>query len=359
MTDPALPETYLAVVLDEAGSAPRLTVRAMPEPAADEALVRVRACGLCGSDLFLQDGGFGEGVFPVVPGHEAAGEVVRVGADVTDVEPGDDVALHYIDNDPIGAWVRAGLPHLGPRVRRMGVDVDGALAQFVLRPARTLVRPRAPILPMELAVLTDAVATPYHALTAVARLQRGESVVVLGCGGIGSNAVQLAAYLGGHVVAVGRSQASRELAADLGAQAVVESGQQAPARVRDLTEGGADVVLVCTDAPEAVAVAVTMCRPRGRLVLVAATRDPLPVSSVDLIWPELTISGSRGFTADDIRAVQNLYLDGVLRVDHLTRDVRSLYEVPAALEDLRAGGATRIVIAPWLDDPSGDGSSAG
>lgn len=342
-----MPVESLAVVLDGRGCAPRLITKSVPDPGVGEALVQVEACGLCGSDLFLQDGGFGESVFPVVPGHEAAGRVIAVGPQVTEVEPGDVVALWYLDNDPASPWVRAGLPHLGPAVQRMGVDVDGAMAQFVLRPARTLVRPRASLTAIELAVLTDAVATPYHALTAIAGVEPGERVVVLGCGGIGSNAVQLAAHLRAQVFGVGRSRRSRELAATLGAGTVLESGAQAPARVRDVTDGGADVVLVCTDSAGAVASAAAMCRPRGRVVLVAATRDELGISSVDLIWPELSITGSRGFTRDDVRAVQDLYLDGAIVVDHLTNDVRGLEDVGAAMEALRDGGATRIVIDPW------------
>lgn len=307
----------------------------------------VQACGLCGSDLFLQDGGFGRDLFPVVPGHEAAGTIVELGAGPDDdLSVGDQVALWYLDQDPAGPWPQAGLPHLGPDVTRMGVDLDGALARFVVRPRRTLVGPRAPIAPTHLAVLTDAVATPFHALTAVAGVTSSDTVVVFGLGGIGATAVEVARVLGARVVAVGRSARSRELATKLGAVAVVENSPTAVEEVRQLTDGGADVALVCTDAPGVVAQAAAACRPRGRVVLVAATRAALDLSPVDLIWPELTLSGSRGFTAEDIRAVQDLYLDGSLHIDHLVQDVRTLAETTTAFEDLRRGGLSRIVIDP-------------
>ena len=93
--------------------------------------MRIQACGVCGSDLFLQNGGFGADKLPVVPGHEAAGVVDSVGPDVTAVTAGDQVALYYIENA-----AGAQRPNLGPAVRRMGVDVDGAFAEYVVRPER-------------------------------------------------------------------------------------------------------------------------------------------------------------------------------------------------------------------------------
>lgn len=169
----ASPARYRAVVLHEAGAAPQVELLAGVAPGAGEALIRVRACGLCGSDLLLQDGGF-RVPFPVVPGHEASGVVVALGPGEHDVRVGDLVALHYIHKDAAVTDTVPAHAHLGPAVRRMGVDVAGALAEYVVRPSSTLVRPSSPIDAVELAVLTDAVATPYHALAAVAGLVAGE-----------------------------------------------------------------------------------------------------------------------------------------------------------------------------------------
>ncbi len=340
-----------AAVLHEVGGEPLLEERNLAAPGAGEVLVQVDICGLCGSDLFLQDGGFGRDKFPVVPGHEAAGIVHTLGPGVDTLQSGEAVALYYIDNDPRGRWALSGRPNLGPGVVRMGVDCDGALADFVIRPAHTLIRPPAPIPPAELAVLTDALSTPYHALTTVARLRAAEHVLVLGLGGIGSNAVQLAAILGAEVTAIGRSTRSRDLATRLGARTVLESGPAVAQRFRAETgpTGGADLVLICSDAPGLVALAIQLCSPGGRVVLIAATHDTLDVSAVDLIWREIAILGSRGFTPDDIRAVQQLYLDGRLSLDHLTSDIRQLSAVAAAFKAMRSGGSTRILIAPGVE----------
>jgi D-arabinose 1-dehydrogenase-like Zn-dependent alcohol dehydrogenase len=302
---------------------------------------------VCGSDLFLQDGGF-EAPLPVVPGHEAAGVVDELGPGVDAVNVGDRVALYYITTPPGDRWAAAGVPNRSPHVRRMGVDVDGAFAEFVLRPVEALVRPPEDVEAVALAVLTDAVATPLHALKRVARVRPGETVVVIGVGGIGSNAVQLAKALGARVIAVSRSAEKLDLAARLGAvECVAAVGGAEVGRVRGLTGGeGADVVVQCADSPEAYELAIGMAGPGGRIAVVGSTSEPFRVWPMPVIWRELAILGSRGFVPEDIEEAIALYLSGRIVVDHLVRSVRPLEEANAALDDLRSGRVLRSVLVP-------------
>ncbi len=318
-------------------------------PSEGQALVRVEACGVCGSDLFLIEGGFGDDKFPVVPGHEASGRVEQVGPGVEEFSVGDQVALYYIENDPDSAYVCSGRPNLGPSVRRMGVDCDGAFADYIIRPADTLIQPSSPIDPASLAVLTDAVATPYHALTAIAGLQAGEQLVVIGVGGVGSNAVQLGAYMGADVVAISRSDAKLELAEDLGASAVVRAEGDVAAKVAQITGDGPDVVLQCVGSAAQDRLAVAMARPGGRVVFVGAALDSFPVRATDLIWRELSLMGSRGFTPAEISAVVDLYIAGAVRTDHLIDSQRPLEEAEQALDDLRHSRVLRSVLL--TEDP--------
>lgn len=341
-------ETGRAMVADEVGVPLRLEHRAINETlGAGDVLVRIQACGVCGSDLFLLAGGFGADRLPVVPGHEASGTVEAMGDEVTGFERGDQVALYYIENDPQSSYVLDGRPNIGPSVRRMGVDVDGAFADFIVRPAETLIKPRQPVDPVSLAVLTDAVATPYHALTRVAAVQPGERVLILGVGGIGSNAVQLAKHLGAEVTAVSRSAEKLDLACDLGADHLVRarSGSDAVrAAVARVNGDGPDVVLQCVGSSEQDELAIALARPGGRVVLVGASTDPFSVRSVDLIWKELAVFGSRGFVPEDIDRVIELHLNGLVRTDHLIGASRPLEEADAALDDLRAGRVLRSVL---------------
>lgn len=333
-----------SAVIEKPHAAPLLTERPDLDPGPGQVLIRVRAAGLCGSDLFLQAGGFGSDQFPIVPGHEASGEVVALGAGVPRDALHSTVALYYIENSSRSRWQRSGQVNLGPGITRMGIDVDGAMSEFVLRPWSTCLRPRAPIPPVELALLTDAVATPYHALTSIARIQPGEVAVVIGVGGIGSNAVQLAAMLGARVVAIARSERSRVLADDMGAHAVV-TAEQAPALVRRMTRTGADVVLQCGDGDGLSDLAVMVAGPGARIVCVAA-HGRWSVPSSALIWRELQIRGSRGFTPEDVAAVQDLYLHGRIGVGHLMTDIRPLDDVARAFADMRDGQSARIVLRP-------------
>jgi propanol-preferring alcohol dehydrogenase len=324
-------------VLPAVGAPLTIVQREVPIPGPGQARVRIEACGVCGSDLFLQKGGFGEDKLPVVPGHEAAGVVDAIGPGVTGLAPGDQVAIYYIEND-----AGAARQNLGPHVRRMGVDVDGAFAEYVVRPVSTLIRPPEFVDPVTLAVLTDAVGTAYHALARIAAVKARETVAVLGIGGVGSNAVQVAKALGARVVAVSRSEEKRSLARQLGADEAVGIEEAADA----IGGYGADVVVQCAASPRMDEAAIELAGFAGRIVFVATTPEAFSVRASSLVWRELTLLGSRGFTVADIEDVIALYLAGTITTDHLTARVRPLEEVNEAFDDLREGRVLRSVLAP-------------
>ncbi len=230
----------------------------------------------------------------------------------------------------------------------MGVDVDGAFAEYVLRPVGTLVPVPAPVDAAALAVLTDAVGTPYHALVKIAKLQPGETLAVLGIGGLGSNAVQLGKHLGARVVAITRSEEKLELARALGADELVQAGgDDTVARARAACGGdGPDVVIQCAGSAALDEQAIDLATFGGRVVFVGSSPDQFRARAVELCWKELTLLGSRGFTADDIAAVIDLYLAGAVSTAHLTARTRPLEEANEALEDLRAGRVLRSVLEP-------------
>ena len=326
-----------AAVLPAVGAPLELVERPVPEPGPGEARVRIEACGVCGSDLFLQAGGFGAEKLPVVPGHEAAGVIDAVGPGVLTPRIGEQVAIYYISNEP-----GAPRPNIGPGVRRMGVDLDGAFAEYVVRPVETLIAVSERIDPATLAVLTDAVVTPYHALAKIGRVQRGETVAILGIGGVGSNAVQVAVGLGADVVAISRSPEKRELALSLGARAAVALEDAADA----CGPLGPDLVMQCAASAKMDEAAIGLAGYAGRVVLVATTVDAFRAKASQFVWRELSVLGSRAFTPDDIRDVIELYRTGRIRTDHLTARVRPLEEANEAFEDLRDGRVLRSVLIP-------------
>lgn len=315
-----------------------------PKPGPTEVIVEPRACGVCGSDLFLIKGGFGS-TLPVVPGHEASGTVVEVGSEVIGIEPGLPVALYYIDFCGVCDLCVSGRVNLCVNIQRMGVDFDGAFAERVRLPATSVIPVERSDDPAAIAVLTDAVGTPYHALVHVARVQPGETVVVLGVGGLGSNAVQLARHLGCRVVAITRSEEKQELARQLGAHEVIAGGADAVTDVKKLLgPKGPDVIIQTVGSPVVDRQAVEMVGLGGRVVLVGASVEPFELRSTELIWREASVMGSRGFLPNDIRAVIELYRDGAITVDHLLQAQRELTELGDALDDLKNGAVLRSVI---------------
>ena len=338
--------TMRAMELGGFGEALRLVQRPVPVPGPGEVRVRIEACGVCGSDIFLQRGGFGRPL-PIVPGHEAAGRVDELGAGVTGLEPGQQVALAYIVNHGGAPAARDGRVNAGIGVERMGVDVDGAFAEYVVRPASSLVPVPRELDPAVLAVLTDAVGTPYHALARVGKVQPGEVVLVLGIGGIGSNAVQVARHLGATVIAATRNPEKLALAGRLGAHTLIRSGPDLAERVREATDGqGPDVIVQCADSEVLDRLALDMLRPGGRVIYVGVSVEPFSLRSSDIIWREATLLGSRGFTGEDIADVVDLYLAGAIVADHLVETRRPLAEANEALDDLRAGRVLRSVLLP-------------
>lgn len=318
--------------------------RPEPEPGPNDVVVDVRACGVCGSDVFLTKGGF-DSTLPIVPGHEASGVVVEVGERVTDIEVGTPVALYYIDHCGACALCLEGRVNMCLRVRRMGVDFDGAFAERVRLPAASVIPVLTTDDPVAIAVLTDAVATPYHALVRIARVDPGETVVVFGIGGLGSNAVQLAKHLGCRVVAVSRSEEKRSLATRLGADVTIPGGDGVVDQIREVTGArGPEVIIQTVGSAIVDAQAFAAAGIGGRVVLVGSSVDPFPVRSVEFIWREAQLLGSRGFTPTDIREVIDLHRAGSITVEHLVGARRPLEEIGEALDDLRAGRVLRSVV---------------
>ena len=335
------------------GRSERLVLEDLPvrPPKPGEALVKVEACGLCGSDRLLQSGGFGLDKYPVVPGHEAAGTVLAVGGNDASARRlvGKRVALYYIDPDR-EFLARSGKENIGHNLARMGVDVDGALSQFVTRPIDSLVDGRGLSAP-ELAVLSDAVATPYHALQ-LSDPQPGQVVAVIGAGGIGSNAVQLSYLRGARVIAIGRSETKLSVASALGAAATIRS-DRGPDEIRALAGGQIDVVLQCVGSPEMDQLAMEIAGLGSKVVLVGASTGTFSTASFDIIQRELTVMGSRGFTRKDIADVIELRVKNHITLEHLLTDIRNFDEAGEAFETIGSGGALRTIIEPWSSGRSG------
>lgn len=322
----------------------------MPAPIAapGEAVVRVRACGICGSDRFLQKGGFNS-VLPIVPGHESAGEIVELPdgrATHAGLRVGDRVAIYYLAHCGHCRFCKTGRENICRSVERIGVDRHGALAEYVQVPVENLLPIPVGMGFAEAAVVTDSLGTPLHALR-IAGTEAGDTVLVLGVGGIGSNAIQIAKLIGATVIAASRSDEALEVARTLGADHVVRADDALADAVRDLTDGlGVEAVLQCAPSESAYQLGFKTLMKGGKLVVVGTTHSPVPFPTNDILWGELEIRGSRGFTRADVRQALEWVSQGRLRVDHLTRVQLPLARVNEALSNLDRADVVRTVVIP-------------
>lgn len=294
-----------------------------PDPGPDDVVVRVSACGLCGSDVHFLEGMPTLAGLPMTLGHEASGVIETVGSAVTDWVPGDRVAVAIGEGCGSCRTCRAGWPEACRSLVAPGLHIDGAFAEYMRTPASTLVRVPDGVSMAAAAVATDSVASPYHALKCRAKVQPGEQVVVVGIGGLGSVAVRLAKLLGAdQVVAVDTSEAALERATRNGADVVVRvpAGAEATAasgQVLAATQGGAEVVIECVGHPDTVALGVMSLVPGGRLVVVgvgmAPPAIPLP-QAVFALW-ELSVIGSFASHRRDLEEVLAMAAAGDLDIE--------------------------------------------
>jgi propanol-preferring alcohol dehydrogenase len=330
-----------AAVLRQFGRPLDLADLPVPEPAEDEALVKVVATGICGTDLKITAGSFASTPLPIVPGHEVAGELAL---DVDGLEKGQRVACYIYDPCDECRWCLAGQPTLCPKSRRIGFERDGGLAEHITVPRRNLL-PFAEGLAFELAaVCMDAVMSPWHALAGRAALQPGETMLVAGAGGLGLSGIQIARALGARVAAIEPVAARRQLAREAGAELAVEPTDRE--RVREWSGGGADLGFEASGARAGFEAVAACLRPGARLVCCGyKPGTEYGLDSGRLVLDEITVIGSRAGSRDDARAALRALEAGMVK-PYIMRRLQ-LSEANQALELLRSGEVLgRVVVMP-------------
>ena len=277
---------------------PGLTLCDVPVPAIrdDEVLIRVRAAGVCGTDVHIYTWDRWAASRcrpPFIVGHEFAGDVAAVGALVTSIAVGDRVTAegHIVDEHSL--FSRTGQAHVDPATRIIGVDRDGCFAEYIAMPAAN-VWPLDPAIDYDIGGIHDPMGNAFH--TALAADLAGAVVLVTGCGPIGAFAVGIAKAAGAaRIVATDVNPTRLALARTMGAHAAVTPDQAAEA-VRTASNGlGADVVLEMSGVPSAVHQAFALARPGGRVNMLG-----IPAASIDIdfaseiIFKGLTIYGVVG-----------------------------------------------------------------
>lgn len=308
------------------------------DPARGEVLVRVHAAGVCGTDLHILDGMIRPDVYPMTLGHEAAGVVEAVGADV-DVSIGQRVALY--NKIFCGACEQClnGRQNICDREQgQLGFNRDGGDAEFALLPASNVV-----VLPESVdfatgAVLTCAGMTAMHAAR-MSNLRIGETAVVNGIGGVGLMVLQTAVRAGARVIGVADSEEKLALARDHGAHEGLLISEKEPfamlaTRVRELTDGrGCDVFFELVGTTESMSAGVRSLAKRGRFVSTGYTTEDLHIHPIEFILSETTLVSTVAAGRQDLEDAVRLAASGDLLVPISARF--PLQGVGEALEALR------------------------
>jgi len=271
-----------------------------PVPGPGEVVLRVQAVGLCGTDLKIWRGLLATPL-PLIPGHEVAGVVIQVGAGVQTPRIGEPVACYIYRPCGNCARCRAGQETLCPNSTRLGFERDGGFAELVRVRADEALRISRE-LPFTVAAITmDAVVTSWRALKRRGAVEVGQSVVIVGTGGLGLSAIPVGRYLGARMAAVDRNADRLRLARQQGSEvaALVETAER---EVLEWSSGGVDVAVEMSGSPEGFSLATRLARRGGRVVVVGyAPGCDYAAESARLVLGELMVLGSRAGTPQDAR----------------------------------------------------------
>jgi L-iditol 2-dehydrogenase len=323
-----------------------------PEAGLGELLVRVAACGICGSDVHGYDGSSGRRIPPIVMGHEAAGVVARVGEGVEGFDAGDRVTFDSTIYCGECDHCRRGDVNLCDRRQVLGVSCGeyrraGAFAEFVTVPARICYK-----LPDELAfeeaALLEAVAVAVHAV-ALAPIPLRGSALVIGAGTIGLLVQQALRAAGCDRVFVTDVDATRlGLSENLGATKTLLSGEDLPSRIADLTdETGVDVVVEAVGATQTIALAIDSVKKGGSVVLVGNITPEVSIHLQKVVSRQIRLQGSCASAGEYPRAIE-LVSRGEIQVKPLISAVAPLAQGPAWFRRLheREPHLMKIVLTP-------------
>lgn len=324
-----------------------------PEMTADDVLVQVEACGICGSDIHGYDGSTGRRIPPLVMGHEAAGVVVSVGANVDDLMPGDRVTFDSMVSCGLCEFCRVGRQNLCNNRRVLGVSCGeyrrhGAFAERIAVPRRIVYRlPND--MPFEHAALVEAVSVAVHAVN-LTPVQLGASAIVVGAGMIGLLTVQAVKAAGAsRVIAVDVNDRRLAVAKQLGATDLLNSKQcDVVKSIREMTEGrGADVALEVVGATETIQTAIESVCKGGHVTLVGNVSPTIQLPLQSVVTREIRLQGTCGCNGEYPQCI-DLMRTGAINVAPLITAQITLEDGPAWFKRLHAGDPEqmKVVVRP-------------
>jgi propanol-preferring alcohol dehydrogenase len=324
--------TMKAAVVREFGKPLTIEEVEVPRPGTGQVLVRIRACGVCHTDLHAAEGDWPvEPKPPFIPGHEGVGEVAAVGSGVRHVKEGDRVGIPWLHTacgqceHCLGGWET-----LCEQQQNTGYSVNGGFAEYALADADYLGRLPDGVSFVEIAPVLCAGVTVYKGLK-VTDTRPGNWVVISGVGGLGHMAVQYARAMGLNVAAVDVDDAKLELARRLGATVTVNAKTTDPAAYLKREIGGAHGVLVTAVSPKAFEHATAMVRRGGTVSLNGLPPGQFPLDIFGMVLNGITVRGSIVGTRLDLQESLDFAVQGKVRATVSTDRLENINDVFARM----------------------------
>lgn len=322
------------MVLQETGSPVSREDREQPRPGVGEVLIRVRACGVCHSDLAVQQGAFPFAEFPIVPGHEVAGVIEEAGENVEWPTRGMRVGMPWLyDSCGVCEQCTAGDEVLCDQVTVTGVNRDGGYAEYMIAPASYVVPIPDALSDTEAGPLMCAGLTVHNGLKR-AGFEPGEKVAVMGLGGLGHLAVLYARAMGARVAVLSGSPDKESEARELGAERFINTKEKSVTDALQQWEGGADIVLATSPSGELMSQAVWGLAQDGRLVVLGAAGDDIVAAPAGLIMGRRKIMGVPSGSRKDARDALNFAASHDIRPRVTERPLEDANEV---LQEMESG----------------------
>ncbi len=287
-----------AVQVTHAGGPLEVVERPIPEPGAGEVRIKVEACGICHSDAFVKEGAFPGIQYPRIPGHEIIGFIDAIGDGVHTFKPGQRVGVGWHGGHCFHCEAcRAGDFVNCSNEKIAGISYDGGYAEYMVAPEEALAHVPEALNSAEAAPLLCAGVTTFNALRH-ADATAGDTVAILGIGGLGHLAVQYARKMGMRTVALSHGPEKKSQAYELGAHDFIDTSKQNPATALQ-SMGGARIILATAPNSAAISAAIGGLGRNGRLIVVGVDGEPIDVSPLQLISGRHEVRGWPSGTAKD------------------------------------------------------------